>query len=216
MVKIFKINNMETKESLLKLAHICVGNKRFYRKESIEFIVEKEYIIVGQKQIYTCRDAFYWIDNVKDYELLRNVKQFDDCIGKLNLKQYTENTEELLNSFCIKFEDFPSLNINLKSKSETIKISEFFIDSVELKRKKSLKFWKKNDTKEISTGVKIQYNVMETKTEYWYEISSRSIVEKISNEEVEELYKKYNENKERLIRLQDESKIHERLEKYST
>ena len=209
---------METKESLLKLINTCVDNKQFYSQNNKECI--ESYASLSKRHRYldkvfyeTVNRIFYLANSTEDHRKIYDSDELTVKISGLENSKYTK-TCELYSGLYITFEDTPSINIRVKGDDTITEISEFLINEIEYKLKKSWKFWKEGEGIKIPTGKKILFKVKETKTEYCYEITSGSINENISIEEFEKIMEKYKENKVKFARLIDEEKIQERLEKY--
>ena len=205
---------MENKSELLKLVEACVDNKKFYGTNNKERIEWPGYWNNG-KFLYTTNNRTCGLNNYKDdHKKQYSVGEFLEVVKNFNFQEY-KKTIELHIGLTINFDDLPPITISIKSQEDVKKISEFSINEIKWGFKKSWNFFKEKKSIQIPTGNKIVYEIKETKTEYYYEITSGSIKENISISEVDKMIEKYKENLIKFKKLLDEEKIKERFERYS-
>jgi len=211
--------NTFQKDCLLDLINNCIRNRAFYEKvgyhtqtlnPNTERIVSNGYVSCN-KSHNTIR-----LKNYEDWAKKPESEVFSKIVKSLGkVEQVSFN-----NGIQIFFLDEPSINIYLHDDRVIKTIEEIEINEVNYVHKKS--FWSdKIEKKEIITGNKLMYIKEENLPNIKYRIHSGSIIETITVEEFDKVYKLYETSKEKFEQeiLVDENKkdlnkILERFHKY--
>lgn len=215
------------KEKLLQLINICLENTTFYEYLDSSHYGDrkiKERIEVGGGG-YTMRKINLSIDPKycrSQYDSDQENIFREEKNTQYGIKLDSNILKFIASSMDITFTDLPPIRIALNSTVKELEKNTIEFDGTKTDWVK--KHWYSEDycnkTKKTGKKVKVDYDITERTP--FYKITSGSITENITVQEFTELAKKFNDKvieirelqKERL-RLADEAKITERIEKYN-